>query len=400
MPTKPRIAVVAVTLLAALSAGCSQDSDKLVPEYRLTAAPAALTVDMDDEAKTPITLTSSFDYDKRAERVAKLTFASSDANVAVMGKVADKKGFTDFEVEGKRWKWTASTKDVATIVVDCKKAGKATLEFRSEVEVTDYFPAKAEQTIGEVARVDVTCTKKVASSGCDDAPMVASLSEQLFGDAAALCSTIRDDVSSDPTVHSADEVAAAPGAADHTETRLVAAASGAATTEAGSLLACGPHALGETVCPVGAEPLDGDLLVVANVLNAPLPNESESYLHYGFAFDANGDPTDDYTPSPSYPNDWYQGTDRAYELHFLPGWGFDMGARLADNSFQTPLATNARIVIADDVLALVMSADEVDVEAGGFRVTAMSENGDWGFSSPWTGDVEPPVADGLFALTY
>ena len=30
-----------------------------------------------------------------------------------------------------------------------------------------------------------------------------------------------------------------------------------------------------------------------------------------------------------------------------------------------------------------------------YRVTAFSHPGDWGFGGEWSGDVEPPVAEGL-----
>jgi hypothetical protein len=159
---------------------------------------------------------------------------------------------------------------------------------------------------------------------------------------------------------------------------------------------CGEGANGTVLCGGAGLPPDasGDYLVLTMVLDAPVPvGDDELYEQYGFVFDQDGDTSNNFVASPSYPNDTYQGTDRWYQVLLSPGQAPRLEALDATGGSLFPVASAARAVINDDVIMLMVPADEMLASCPAFRMTAFTHHGDYGFEPPnfWAGDAEPPV---------
>jgi hypothetical protein len=54
-----------------------------------------------------------------------------------------------------------------------------------------------------------------------------------------------------------------------------------------------------------------------------------------------------------------------------------------------------RLVIADDVIAVIANASEIHPDTASFRMTAFRHLGDYGASMPWSGVLAPPVDEPL-----
>ena len=61
-------------------------------------------------------------------------------------------------------------------------------------------------------------------------------------------------------------------------------------------------------------------------------------------------------------------------------------------------ASSERIVVAGDLVALIVDADEVPAATARYRLTAFRHLGDYGQSMPWSGDVVPAVGEPLVPL--
>jgi hypothetical protein len=136
--------------------------------------------------------------------------------------------------------------------------------------------------------------------------------------------------------------------------------------------------------------------VVVHVLSGAVPLfDTTHHYQYGFVFDADGDPSNNYEADASYPDDFFAGTDRWYEAAYTPSAGWSLKA--TDATTFAPVQTSARIALVNDTVTLLVPASEMTAESPRYRVTAFEHKGDYGIAEPhdWKGDVEPPVAEGL-----
>jgi hypothetical protein len=162
---------------------------------------------------------------------------------------------------------------------------------------------------------------------------------------------------------------------------------------------CGAGERGYTLCGDLAFP-EGDAVLVDMSVGGPIPlGDPEHHYQYGFVFDADGDPANNYIPSPQYPGDFFTGTDLWYVASYAPGAGWSLQVT-GPNFMEQPSA--ARVIIGEWGLSLVVPAAEIgDLEAARYRVTAFRHLGDWGINPPhyWNGDTYPRVEEGLAPLT-
>lgn len=206
-------------------------------------------------------------------------------------------------------------------------------------------------------------------------------------------------------VHSAASVSKKSVANDHTTAKAfwfalwLAPAQQVAKLFNKSTFECGDGPNGYTLCPAVVDPVpDGETLMLVNRVEKPIPlADATNRYQYGFVFDADGDTTNNYQPSASYPNDFFKDTDRWYEANYDPASGWSLKVSDATGGTPKQVTSNARIIIRDDTITLVVPTSEFKVQKPKFRVTAFRHTGDYGMNPPydWDGSVWPAVADGL-----
>lgn len=129
----------------------------------------------------------------------------------------------------------------------------------------------------------------------------------------------------------------------------------------------------------------------------PLSATTELF-QYAFVCDSDANPANNYVPSPAFPDDFFGGTDRWYELNYAPssGWALTCKAVGAGNVIST-VASGARAILSGDTIVMVVPRAEFVVPNPPFRASTFAHLGDFGQSAPftWSGDPTPSVADGL-----
>jgi hypothetical protein len=115
---------------------------------------------------------------------------------------------------------------------------------------------------------------------------------------------------------------------------------------------------------------------------------------YAFVFDSDGNTANNYTTAD---NDFFNDTDRWYVMSYTDAGGWVLTVSTAFDGSIVEVASAARVIMKDNSMTLVVPADEFGVSDPGYRVTAFCHNGDFGVNPPydWSGDLHPPVADGL-----
>jgi hypothetical protein len=404
-PFRP-LSTLALLAPAALSIACSEDPNQGGADFDLEVSPEAIIELTVGEDAGSVDIISRFHYTSMSPMTAKAVVAlsTSDPSIATVSAFhPDPGSFHGSAPCGVHATcYEPSSLDTGDLYVSCHAVGTATIEVQGDVRVVERGALTAEHEVPATASFQVRCVAKVGQgTGCEPpgTEAVGALGAALAGDATTLCSAITTEVDGEPTVHSSTSVASQPGAGDHTETfaRLAKRVALDADAAASPILACGDHEGGTTFCLTDAPTAQGDHVVIANVLRAPLSLASAAdHLTYGFVLDADNDASNNFVPHPAYPNDWYQGTDRWFEICHTPGVGWQMFATDASSSPIQPLASSARVVVQDNVIALIVPSSELAAQAPGYRVTSFRHQGDWGLEGlPWSGDVEPPVAAGL-----
>jgi hypothetical protein len=370
-----------------------------LPDLTLTATPTALTLEMGTEGEVEL---ESKLANSGGAASATMTFSSDSPQTATVTSFTPDRGFTAYR--GGKY-YPSSAIDEGRIAVACHQVGIARIDVDVEVKIVEVENGgTAMQKIPAHQSITVTCTAKTGL-GCSvpGTEAVEVLGTALAGDPGAFCYGLDPDVSDEPTLHSSNEVPRAPGAGDHSETlaRLAAQVTLDADQIASTpMLACGNHDGSQTYCVNPAQALvPGDYLLVGNVLHGAPPSVPQSYITYGLVFDGDGDPANDFQADPAYPNDWYQGTDTWYELEFDPACGWFATATKMTTGVPTALfGTAARVIVVDNAVTLLVPAGDFAAPAPAHRITAFDHPGDWGFGGIWSGDVEPPVAEGLAAF--
>ncbi len=138
-----------------------------------------------------------------------------------------------------------------------------------------------------------------------------------------------------------------------------------------------------TVCASGAEIPAGPLLVAVAQMAEVVPQASEDgLLTYALVVRADTDPANDYAAQPPFTDDFYQGTDRWYELTWA-----DASWTLSVDRGET--ASGARAAIRDDAIVFFVPMSELGVELPPFRLTAFASS-DASFEAATSGgDVAP-----------
>jgi hypothetical protein len=140
---------------------------------------------------------------------------------------------------------------------------------------------------------------------------------------------------------------------------------------------------------------EGDYFIVTMNTAGLIPLSSPGNVYqFAFVFDEDGLPENNYTTSD---NDFFNDTDRWYEVLYDQASGWTLKVSNASNSAITETSSSARVILSANAMVLVVPRAEFSVPEPSFRVTAFCHTGDFGFPEPhnWSGDLEPPVAQGL-----
>lgn len=177
---------------------------------------------------------------------------------------------------------------------------------------------------------------------------------------------------------------------------------------------CGAGTYAYTVCPSAgndlAEPTGVGYTFLVFVVDADIPlADPTNFYTYSFVFDTDGMATNDWVAGPAFPNDFFQGTDRWYEVAYDPSMGWELiCSQVTDGASQTvmrgiPTAANAMIV--ENTITLVVPDSEIHLATkefanAGVRFTAFRHSGDFGLQPPfdYSADVEPKVDEALFRI--
>ena len=131
---------------------------------------------------------------------------------------------------------------------------------------------------------------------------------------------------------------------------------------------------------------------------ADIPLDGDELLTYSVVCDSDLDASNDWVPNPAFPDDFYKGTDRWYQLDYAPGsgWRFDC-TQVGPGNTLTVVPSAARVIVRGDTVLFVVPRSEFAVSNPPFRVTTFAHTGDFGQNPPytWSGDPTPTVADGL-----
>ena len=163
-----------------------------------------------------------------------------------------------------------------------------------------------------------------------------------------------------------------------------------------SNLACGPRIFGEIHCPSGtvaSGPGDGDYLVLAVVLADAPPGADPTWLmQYGFVFETDNDPTNDWAPIPAFPLDFFGGADLWIELLYDPATGWSVNiSDIGPGNTVTPRASSAaKVAVVGNILMAAIPVAEAGLPADlDFRGSAFKHQGSF-LMGPWNGDAWPP----------
>lgn len=171
-------------------------------------------------------------------------------------------------------------------------------------------------------------------------------------------------------------------------------------------LSCGAGADSHVVCPLGfthRDAGDGDHLVLMMGFAADVPLDHAVELYqYAFVFDSDGDPANNYTPAPQWPNDFFKDTDLWVEANYDPAGGWT--ARVSDVVSNTPQprsTSQAKIYVSGNAIALIVPVTDLFGSASypgaTYRVTAFRHEGAF-LAGPWNGDTVPLVDDPLLPV--
>jgi hypothetical protein len=133
-----------------------------------------------------------------------------------------------------------------------------------------------------------------------------------------------------------------------------------------------------TVCPAGAGPVPpGELVMLAMVLDGEVPMEDPDHFYiYAAVFDADGDPANNFQFIEPYNWDYFQGTDRWYQLDWDPQVGqWQVLVSSVVDQVPQDVASNARVVIDGRVIVFFIPADEFGIARPGYRLTAFGHDG-------------------------
>lgn len=274
--------------------------------------------------------------------------------------------------------------------------------------------ATDEETTDDEPEVPVECQEGVLPPGfpeyCLEAVVdfvVALGAVSGEGDVGVWCERLR--AASDFVLeHSSEEVTTPSGKVEWTMFKgyLFAVLQEVEAAAAADVRPCGLLDGVQTLCsaafsglvsgPPAAALGDGPALVVTGIMQGPIPmNDPDQYAQFGFVFETDENPSNDWQAQPPFTNDFFQGTDLWIQATYDPATGWAMeAARIEGGSSIVPYESAARIVIDGETIYAIIPTEELGGDCPRARLTAFSHGGDFGLQPPytWSGDNELPIS--------
>ena len=288
--------------------------------------------------------------------------------------------------------------------VFCVGDGTTTVTLSTEV---DDYKGKLEPLV-----VTVQCDPSGDWSGEELLEPLIAAADILEIPESEQCEWVLDTFSKSDTVHTDIDVESKAKAGDHTQSANLAAGQtslsqdvvdevfNGTTDRAAPVYPCGDGPNATVLCTPGHRDFPaGEVLIVANLMFADIPlDDPVNTYQYGFVFDADGNPANNYVPSAQYANDFFSDTDLWYVAAYTPVGGWTLDVTEARGGDFVGQESDARLIVIDNGLILVVPASEFEAADPALRWTAFRHTGDYGMgpTKDWNGDVQPAVAQGLF----
>jgi hypothetical protein len=161
---------------------------------------------------------------------------------------------------------------------------------------------------------------------------------------------------------------------------------------------CGQGDEALVVCADDKAPADdSDRLMIMFKTEKEVPTSDPTYYYLlGFAFDADNDPLNNFVPPEAEAGDYFGNTDRWYKVTYSPTDDWKLEVLDASTDTPTVVESHARLVIQQNVVAIVIPAGEFSVKNPGARIGLLKHTGDYGLEGgEWTGLVYPKPGEPL-----
>ena len=94
-------------------------------------------------------------------------------------------------------------------------------------------------------------------------------------------------------------------------------------------------------------------------MSATPPSYPAQRFQYAFVMDSDTNPAYNYVPAASFPNDFFAGTDRWYDLTYAPATGWQLACKqVGAGNAVTTVASGARAILRGDTLLLLVPQSE------------------------------------------
>ncbi len=260
----------------------------------------------------------------------------------------------------------------------------------------DGLPSECDQSILP-AGIPLDCFDTIVEFAAQALPVTSD------DDLAALCSRLR--AATDYVIdHSSEEVSTPSGDLVWTLFKARMYMIIAETQFAADARPCGAGVGYLSLCAeppsglAGSAPLpaleDGPALLAAGVLAGEIPlDDPTQHAQFGFVFETDGDPANDWAPLPPFTSDFFGGTDTWYTAVYDPATGWTMTASRIESGAIVTFQSDARIVLEGATIYAIIPLTELGGDCPRGRFTAFAHGGDFGLEPPnvWSGDLEDPV---------
>jgi hypothetical protein len=117
----------------------------------------------------------------------------------------------------------------------------------------------------------------------------------------------------------------------------------------------------------------GDTYLFAMTLAGDVPIHDDDHYIYSLVLDADGAPQNNFQAQPPFTWDYYQGTDQWYELIWNPEED-EWSLTVRGPNF-SQMESQARVLVAGNLVVFFVPEDEIEVENPSFRLTAFMHDG-------------------------
>lgn len=151
---------------------------------------------------------------------------------------------------------------------------------------------------------------------------------------------------------------------------------------------------GESALVLCADPKaavdDSEQIVVTFRTEGTIPvADPENSFVLGFAFDADGDASNNFVPPAKEAGDYFGKTDKWYKITYEPKAGWKLAVLDASTDAPKSVASRARFIIDKNVAAIVIPASEFEVATPALRISLLrhTTGADWsGLAYPKPGE--------------